>query len=292
MPLSSSSVGASTPPVSQLVDARWLMAYAAGIDDPSVAYFDTEAGVIGHPLFPVGVEWPVVLVARASLGGEELAADERRRGVHATHDLVIHRLVRAGDELTTTATVEAVEARAPGAYEVLRLDTADADGSPVATTRMGSLFLGVDVEGEDAGQLVAPPAPGPTTGVRLATTPRPIAAHAAHVYTETARIFNPIHTDTRSATKAGLPGPILHGTATLAMAVSEVVRVAADGDPRRVTRIAGRFGAMVVPPTTITIRVHGSVTTPAGAEQVTFTVATDDDELAVRDGVVVLSPPS
>ena len=44
----------------------------------------------------------------------------------------------------------------------------------------------------------------------------PIGAGAAHVYTECARIWNPIHTDTAVTAKAGLPGIILHGTATLA----------------------------------------------------------------------------
>ena len=37
--------------------------------------------------------------------------------------------------------------------------------------------------------------------------------HLGHVYTECARIWNPIHTDLAVARAAGLPGPILHGTA-------------------------------------------------------------------------------
>ena len=41
----------------------------------------------------------------------------------------------------------------------------------------------------------------------------PISALAAHVYTECARIWNPVHTDTAVADRAGLPGLILHGTA-------------------------------------------------------------------------------
>ena len=48
----------------------------------------------------------------------------------------------------------------------------------------------------------------------------PVSATAAHVYTEGARIWNPIHTDAAVAARAGLPGIILHGTATLALAVS------------------------------------------------------------------------
>ena len=56
------------------------------------------------------------------------------RGVHATHRLDLHRPPRAGDRLSTTATVVALEPRAPGAYMVLRLETVDAAGRPVSTT--------------------------------------------------------------------------------------------------------------------------------------------------------------
>src|SRR5262245_63914545 len=41
--------------------------------------------------------------------------------------------------------------------------------------------------------------------------------HLGHVYTECARIWNPIHTDLAVVRAAGLSGPILHGTATLAL---------------------------------------------------------------------------
>src|SRR5712691_1422061 len=44
--------------------------------------------------------------------------------------------------------------------------------------------------------------------VRSATTV-PIAALAAHVYTECVRIWNPLHTDTAVAAHAGLPGLIV-----------------------------------------------------------------------------------
>src|SRR5262249_54869966 len=160
-----SLVGASTAPRTQVVDSRWLMAYAAGIDDEASAYFDTTRRVVGHPLFPVCVEWPLVLAARDELDHGALTPHERRRAGHATHGLTIGRLVQAGDGLTTVATVECIEPRKPGAYEVLRLDTTDATGALVATTRMGSLFLGVSVDGSPAGELVSPPVSPPRAGV-------------------------------------------------------------------------------------------------------------------------------
>ena len=85
----------------------------------------------------------------------------------------------------------------------------------------------------------------------------PIAPTLAHVYTECARIWNPIHTDTAVAHAAGLPGPILHGTATLALAVSRVVARDLDGEPGRVREIAARFTGMVPPGSRLVIRGRG-----------------------------------
>jgi acyl dehydratase len=172
MPLPSACVGAVTPAVEHHVDERWTMAYAAGLGDADGCYLDTTRadGVVAHPLFPVCLEWPVVLDARDLVPRDQLPRDELVRGVHASHDLRIHRLVRPGDVLTTTATVEGVEQRRPGAYEVLRLDTVDQYGAPVCVTRMGSLFLGVEVTGGDRPARIrrpprprGSPPPGPPT---------------------------------------------------------------------------------------------------------------------------------
>src|SRR5207302_8261150 len=120
----------------------------------------------------------------------------------------------------------------------------------------GSLYREVDVRGPDR------PADEPTLPTMAQTLSQPrneirfhVSANAAHVYTECARIWNPIHTDAAVAAKAGLPGIILHGTATLALAVSRVLEREADNDPQRVRRVAGRFGAMVRMPSQISVRL-------------------------------------
>lgn len=142
MPLNSSTVGATADPITHDVDARWLMAYAAGLGDTLPCYLDTlrPQSVVGHPLFPVCVEWPTVLAMRAQAESAGLSTDEAVRSVHATHDVIIHRNVRPGDRLTTRATIVGVERRKPGAFQVMRLDTVDASGSPVCTTWQGAYF--------------------------------------------------------------------------------------------------------------------------------------------------------
>src|SRR5256885_6073444 len=85
-----------------------------------------------------------------------------------------------------------------------------------------------------------------------------IAANAALVYTECARIWNPIHTDVAVAQRAGLKGPILHGTATLALAVSRVLAHELAREPARVREISARLTGMVPMPSTLTVRGRGA----------------------------------
>jgi acyl dehydratase len=274
VPVPSDAVGARTAAITHTVDARWIMAYAAALGDLNAAYLDTErpGGVVAHPLFPVCVEWPVVLAVRdlPPLAAHVTAA-EARRGVHATHDLELARPIRAGDVLTTTAEVTGVERRAPGAFLTMVLTTVDAAGATVCRTTQGSLYLGVDVLGEDRPAPAPPPLPA-ASEAPIATREVAIGRADAHVYTECARIWNPIHTDVEVAHDAGLVDIILHGTATLAHATTFLVDDAAGGDPTRVRRIRGRFNAMVLMPSTITVRRLGDarfdVLTDAGAPAV------------------------
>jgi acyl dehydratase len=124
------------------------------------------------------------------------------------------------------------------------------------------------------------PAPDPE-GAKDYTIP--IAWNAALVYTECAHIWNPIHTDAAVAEAAGLPEPILHGTATLALAVSRVVAECFAGDAERVVRIAARFGAMVRMPSTLTLRIG-----PVQGESVRFEVLEPAGGRAIRDGLLVM----
>ena len=264
------------------------MAYAASLGNYLPCYLDTRrsGGIVAHPMFTVCFEWPAAGSIRHKTRAS-LSQNEAVRGVHATHHTIIHRLVRPPERLITSTELIGVERRKPGAYEVARFDTADDKGTPVCTTYYGSLYREVEVKGPD--RLARTPTlptltqPGPPrTEIRV-----PISAGAAHVYTECARIWNPIHTDAAIAAQAGLPGLILHGTATLAMAVSHIIEAEAGGDPERVAQIYGRFGAMVLMPSEIMIRIMARDKTAAG-DAIFFETLSAEGGRAIRDGVVLL----
>src|SRR5271166_310588 len=290
MPLESSIVGSAGAPMVCEIDSRWTMAYAAALGDAMPSYMDTVAGVIAHPMFPVCFEWPVQVAIRALFEkSTSFTRDEAMRGVHATHDSVLYRPIRPPERLTTQLTVAGVQRRTPGAYMVTRLDTVDGAGKPVCTSWYGAIYRGVKVNGPDVPAKLAPAPMQPLVeeGEPILECQVDVPAGMAHIYTECARIFNPIHTDAAVARTAGLPEIILHGTATLAMAVSRIVESEAGKDPARVERVAARFGAMVMMPSTLTVRVLAR--DDSGKQPVVFfETLSGQGRLAIRDGMVVL----
>ena len=276
-------VGVEAGPIAHTLDARWLMAYAAALGEADPRYYDTLAGPgpLAHPLFAVCYEWPAALALRDLT----IAAELQPRGVHATHHLVIHRAPRAGDTLRTTARVIAVERRRAGTRIVSRFETIDAAGRPVTTTNYGSVYRGVALTGGStgAGAAKSPAAtPSPADAGDRWTDALDIPATAAWVYTECARIYNPIHTDVAVARRAGLPAPILHGTATLALALSRVVARDLGGEPARVAEVRGRFTGMVPMPSSL--RVRGGA---RDGRAVAFDAVSADGTPILSQGVVI-----
>lgn len=295
MTIPTAMVGSVAGPLTHTIDERWTMAYAAGIGDRSPRYLDTTdpVGVVAHPLFPVCVEWPVVVAARSAYERFGVTGDEVRTGVHATHDLTIHRLVRPGDVLSTRLETVGVVAIGPGALVTTRLRTVDQHGAPVATTTQDAIHLGVPTDGHDrpdpqppAAVVADPWAGGIDRDAPVSVEQVVIDAGRAHIYTECARIWNPIHTDTKVAQAAGLPDIILHGTANAAYGLSHAL-TAVGADPADIRRIRCRFRAMVRLPSTITIRVWAPA--PAdGGQVVAFEVLNQDGDPAVQSGLMVL----
>ncbi len=279
--------GTEVGPIRHVLDARWLMAYAAGLGERDPRYYDTLApnGPIAHPLFSVCYEWPVAVAMRDTT----IPADLQSRSVHASHRLLIHRPPRAGDTLLTTARVTEVRARRSGTLIVTRLETTDAAGNRITTTDYGSVYRGLSLS--DLGE----PPPGAEVAVGGGEAPPSSAAAViswhelvdvgatlALVYTECARIWNPIHTDVAIARAAGLPDPILHGTATLALAVSRVVARELGGEPARVAEVHARFSGMVPLPSSFTVRGR-----PSDGHGVGFDAVGPDGQPVLSQGAVI-----
>ena len=283
MPLCETAVGHELEPLIVRPDARWCMAYAAGVPDDRPELYATDANLLVHPLFPVAPEWGLITTSRALPEG--MTHDEARRGIHVGHELVLHRPLIAGEAITMHARITAVGRRSAGAVQEMLFTATAKNGEVVWRTKLSSLFLGVALEGEPtATELDWPALPDrPMDGEPIATRQSSVRAVDAHVYSECARIWNPIHTDIVAARAAGLAAPILHGTATLARAVSIVTDLAGVplGDVRRV---AAQFGAMVALGSTIDVRLLGH-----DRATITFDVLEQGGHKALSNGLIRLT---
>ncbi len=233
------------------VSARRTMAYAAGIDASDACYLDDlrPGGVVAPPAFCVAIEWPIVNGAlfQQQIG---ISVEESWAGIHVQQESHFHRLIRPGDQLRTIGTITQIRPTSAGALVVNRLDTTDArTGAPVVTSWFTRIFLKLEVAGE-AQTLEEPPVAREGKGLTVPAQARvtlPISKTRAHVYTECAGIWNPIHTERVVARGNALPDIVLHGTCTWAMAGQELIRRFAGGDPGGLCRLAGRFHGMVIP---------------------------------------------
>jgi acyl dehydratase len=253
------------------------MAYAAGIqdDNPRLFDLDREGGIVGHPLFVVCLEWPLV---QQGAPGLEFPDGGAHRGLHVSHEIRLHRLIRPGDCLRTITRLLAVEPRSIGAYTVVGFETQTFDGEPVADTRQGILYLGARLEGAPD-RPPAPRTPAAATAPLSEVGSFDADLARAVVYTECARIWNPIHTDPRIARASGLDGAILHGTATLARCVSIIAGRLLDGDVGRIGSLTCRFGSPVALPSTVAVQAA------AGDGCVHFQ-ATSGESTVLREGIV------
>jgi acyl dehydratase len=273
-------VGTEVGALSTSLDARWVMAYSASLGLDDARYYDTlaEEGPVAHPLFSVCYEWPAAVALRSKTVREAWVL----LGVHATHHVVIHRNPRADDRLLTRAQIIEVRPSRAGTLVVARFATVDRNGRPVTTTDYGSVYRGIST----GTQVRAPVDHLPRTERPGADETRwtvtvPVAARAAHVYSECARIWNPIHTDVAVARMAGLPAPILHGSATLALAVSQVVQQDLDGDAARVAEVSVRFTGMVPMPSSFVVRGRAR-----RGDAIAFDAVDAQGESVLADGVI------
>jgi acyl dehydratase len=270
--------------VEHTVHERRLRAFAASVGDLSAPLFDLDSphGIVAHPVFPVCLEWPLILAGPPGLGLDD---DAVHAGLHVSHEIAWTRPIRPGDTLRTTLHVEALQERSAGVLAVFAF-ASTAGGEPVVESRQGVLYRGstLAVAAVDTAP-PRPPHPAPTEPTRDVATFQVDAADAV-IYSECSGIWNPIHTDPRAARTAGLSRPILHGTATLARVVSALTEARLDGDPTRVARLGARFTAPISPGDRATVSATELHPLPGGGQALTFTARKDADHPILAEGFI------
>jgi len=238
MGLNKDLAGKAYPTKTFEVTADRIQAYASATNDDNERYFAGDDSVAG-PVFPIVSAFGSFMEAAMD---SELGADLLRL-VHGSEEHVLHKPIRPGDTLTVTPVLETIESKESGETFTVAAVQTNETGEVVAETR-GTMFIR-------------------GTGSRKAAVADARASEEDHeiVYEESSKVdedqpkryaeasgdHNPIHLDEATAKMAGLPGVILHGMCTMAIAAKAAVNGLAGGDPTKVRRVAVRFSRPVLP---------------------------------------------
>ena len=287
MPVRASAIGTRFGERTVNVTPRMMLAYAAAIGETDPMTFnDADSGTfLAPPQFCVSLEWPTV----SDDGIQTLLGTTPRESLQTLHvgqDSFFHQAVVSGQRLKIHGTVMEVRATKSGALTVSKLETIDdRTGEPVVSSWTTALMRGVAVEGENQCLEQAPGASRESFS-ELQVMEIPVSREMPHIYSECSGIWNPIHTERKVALSVGLSDIILHGTATWALAGKEIIRHYADGDPRRLRRLGGRFGAVIVPGTSITLE-HGL--SDQTDSTICFSVRNGEGDQAIAGGIAEIS---
>jgi acyl dehydratase len=290
MEINASFVGKRSKPFETTLSARKTMNYAAALGDNNAHYFDDARpeGIWAPPMMAVALTWPLSARFDEFWGDTRFPEEVRARQVHYNESLTWSRTMRPDERLSIQGEIVSMLQHPSGTLMTIRYEATGHEGDVVFTEHITALFRNVTltddgVESEPPPQVVD--MPEDTNQCWSSTVP--IDPLAAHLYDGCTDISFPIHTSVSFARQVGLPDTIYHGTATLGLAVREILNREGGSDPARLVRVQCGFRGMVLLGTEITVCVRAMVET--GAERVfCFDVDNGAGEPALRQGRVHL----
>ena len=244
MPLNKELIGKSYEAATYEVTADGIEKYARATNDLNEAYLAGEESV-ASPVFPIVPAFQFMMQAAMD---SELGADLLRL-VHGEEEHVLNKPVRPGDTLKATPLIESIETKDSGETFTVKIDLTNQNEENVATVRATSFIRGSGSGSKGA----AAPQEEVSREVVYEESVK-VDDDQTFRYAEASGDSNPIHQDENIAKMAGLPGIILHGMCTMAMATKGAVDGLAGGDPTRVKRVRVRFSKPVFPGQELTTR--------------------------------------
>jgi acyl dehydratase len=261
------------------VTAEAIEKYARATNDGNERYLSGD--VVGSPVFSIVAVFESFMEAAMD---EELGADLLRL-VHGAEEHVLRGPIRPGDVLMIEPVLETVERKDSGETFVVAAAVTKDDGTRVADVR-GTMFI----RGTGSGRKAAAAAAAATSmsGEVIFEETTKVDDDQTFRYAEASGDHNPIHLDDATARMAGLPGIILHGMCTLAIATKAAVNGLADGDPLRIKRVAARFSRPVLPGQELTTRLW-SAGSQGEMNSFTFETYNPDGKAVIKGGAVEVS---
>lgn len=169
---------------------------------------------------------------------------DRRRSVHGSVEIVLHRPLPTAATVTSTVTVDGIYDKKRGALVSLVVAAVDSDtGEPVFDVRNGIFIRGEGGWGGDPGpEWKGAGEPARAADAVAVQTPRPEQPLLYRLNGDR----NPLHSDPAVAIAAGFKQPIMHGLCTFGFA-GRAILAELGGDPDSVAAIGCRFAAPAIP---------------------------------------------
>jgi acyl dehydratase len=253
----------STGPFVAYCDPDEIVAYALAINDPNPLYLEGLATPPTYAAVPA-------LEPFIALTLPPEATEGSIGSVHGAHDLYVHKQIDPGGHLHTTAERCTVTTSRAGMNVTIKLISRD-DAGDVTVEQYWSVLTRGPATGGDYGDELAdhtfPEAvrANPAGAVSLPTT-----RDQTFRYAGASGERSPMHINDEAAKRRGFPRKLSHGLCTLGVVTRGLIDLLADGDPRRVYRIAVRFSAPSFPGEEIQVSAFDIGKTAAGYRSCAF----------------------
>lgn len=233
------------------VEASGVADYALATSTKNPVYL--EKSTCAPPLYGIVVSR---MVMQNALLDEGLGLDIGRM-LHAEQDNWFAGLLRIGDVVTAQAEIVSIVDTRQGEFMDLQVSCSKADNTVIYKGSSGLLIRpeGKRGEGRAKARLESDlPHRVPRDATADFESTVRIQQDQSLRYAEASGDHNPIHKDEAFAVKVGLPGRILHGMCSMAIAQNALVDALASGQPDKLLRLRGRFSRPVLMGDSLTVR--------------------------------------
>ena len=215
---------------------------------------DINNELIAPPMFAVTMGWPLAKNIRQYID-VPYSQEVLERDVHYTEYIEFHKPIKPGADginVVIQPRIHAMISQRAGTNVVYKYEVMDETGDLYYTEYNGTMLRGVECIDGGKGEL--PVVPKTESDEIIWEVPVYVKPELPYIYDGCTDIVFAIHTSPKYAHSVNLPSNLLQGTATIALAVREVINRELDGNAAKVKALNAKLTAMVFPGTTICIQ--------------------------------------
>lgn len=288
--LRASWVGTTTPARTMRVEARDLANFAAGVQSRRRAYYDDTApgGLCSFPTFSSRLSWHAVNDLWSALIALGCSPAVMERQVHYRTEIRNSRHFRPGEEVQVETRVARMTRHRAGTLMATEVSIRGADGNPICEEFVEGMLRGVSCDAPEEPLPAKPPSAPAETGAENSLRFE-VPMLLPYQYDGCADIHFPIHSSPAYARKAGLPGIIVQGSATLALCVDRICDWMAPPDaPVTAPIIRAQYAGYLLPGEEVILTARQNSPT-ASRDEIRFALKTAEGRDILREGSLELA---